>query len=156
MKEMDLGHRLNYTFDEYKYTFVCIGKEYGRMLFISNECMGISEFGKDNRWKTSTVRAYLYSEFYSDLSVVLEDEWITENDDELFLLSKEEYQEYRENIRRFTKLVDDDSAVFWWLRSPYVSNTHYAYCVDTDGSIYDSYVGYGYGVAPAFWVRVDT
>ena len=36
-------------------------------------------------------------------------------------------------------------AVCWWLRSPYSSNSNYAYIVNTDGSVDSNNVYYGYG-----------
>lgn len=58
------------------------------------------------------------------------------------LLSKEEYNEYRNHIppRNF----------WWWLRSPYTGSGGSAGCVDDDGDVYDYTVDDTYvGVSPA-------
>ena len=42
------------------------------------------------------------------------------------------------------------SAAIWWLRSPYTSNSSYVCYVFTDGSYYNYWYDYSYGVRPAF------
>ena len=42
------------------------------------------------------------------------------------------------------------SAAIWWLRSPDTRNGSYVWSVDTDGSVYNSWYDYSFGVRPAF------
>lgn len=42
------------------------------------------------------------------------------------------------------------SAAIWWLRSPLTSDYNYVWRVNTDGSSYDYWYNYSYGVRPAF------
>ena len=42
------------------------------------------------------------------------------------------------------------SAAIWWLRSPLTFNNSNVWYVNTDGSIYNSWYNYSYGVRPAF------
>ena len=42
------------------------------------------------------------------------------------------------------------SAAIWWLRSPYTSNNSNVWHVNTDGSNYNYWYSYSYGVRPAF------
>lgn len=42
------------------------------------------------------------------------------------------------------------SAAIWWLRSPYAGNNYDVWHVDTDGSDYNVWCNYSYGVRPAF------
>ncbi|MEE0460465.1 MAG: DUF6273 domain-containing protein [Faecalibacterium prausnitzii] len=42
------------------------------------------------------------------------------------------------------------SAAVWWLRSPNTSNGDYVWSVNTDGSRYNGWYDYSYGVRPAF------
>lgn len=42
------------------------------------------------------------------------------------------------------------SAAIWWLRSPYTGGSNYVWGVDTDGSNYNVWCNYSYGVRPAF------
>ena len=41
-------------------------------------------------------------------------------------------------------------AAIWWLRSPYTGNNNSVWCVGTDGSYYNLWYYYSYGVRPAF------
>lgn len=57
---------------------------------------------------------------------------------------------FNSNQRRIGYLEDTTTAVYWGLRSPY-SDAYYAYCVDTDGTLYNSYVcGAYFAARPAF------
>lgn len=42
------------------------------------------------------------------------------------------------------------SAVVQWTRSPYTNNTHYAYCLYTNGGVSNNYCYHAYGSRPAF------
>ena len=42
------------------------------------------------------------------------------------------------------------SAAIWWLRSPYTGNNNGVWVVNTDGSYYNYWYNYSYGVRPAF------
>ena len=41
------------------------------------------------------------------------------------------------------------SAAYWWLRSPYCSNSYFALCVNANGDWRSSYCSYSYGIRPA-------
>ena len=44
-----------------------------------------------------------------------------------------------------------DGTWFWWLRSPYASNSYYFVSVDTNGTVYyDGNAYYSIGFAPGF------
>ena len=47
-----------------------------------------------------------------------------------------------------------DAAV-WWLRSPYTSRYSNVWYVDTDGSYYNGWCNYSYGVRPALMEPCD-
>ena len=51
------------------------------------------------------------------------------------------------NVKRVAKL--NGNAAVWWLRSPYLYYSGYAWCVNSDGSHGNYHCSYSYGVRPA-------
>lgn len=46
-------------------------------------------------------------------------------------------------------------AAIWWRRSPYTGNNYYVWGVYTDGSYYNYWYNYSYGVRPALMEPCD-
>ena len=59
-----------------------------------------------------------------------------------------QYPYFADAANRIKKRRGD--SCYWWLRSPYVTNTHYFRCVNNFGSVYYYIASYSYGVSFGF------
>ena len=131
------------------YTWTCIGELQGHDLYLCDDVvrrMAFNDIGSDNSWSNSDIRRWLNNDFYNKLSDD-EKEIIVKNmelNDNIFLLSKEEYKKFINNIPFLIRF-------WWWLRS----QGKYAGSVDI---VENGYVSYDYvhmmciGVRPALLV----
>jgi len=136
------------------YTWSKIGELEGKPLYLCDKVVTELSFSKtrSNDYSTSDVRKYL-TNFYNGLSEEEKSKIAKNQDlgDYLFLLSDEEYNKFRNNIKNIRD--------WWWLRSP-GDHSDLAANGLTDGSVSLSgrHVYYGFrGVRPAFLMNlVDT
>lgn len=142
-----------------------LAQEKGKTLCIADSILENREFDEDgsNDWKKSSLREWLNGKFLNDLyeklkakgfgqDAVLEHEQdLTADDglkdydsskDKVFLLTCEQYRQYREYIR--------DVHEWWWLITADSTINNFARCVHTDGTLdyHGAYNG-GDGVRPA-------
>ena len=132
------------------YTWTRIGKLQGHDLYLYDDIvrrMAFSSNSMDKIWMNSVIRRWLNNDFYNNLSDD-EKEIIIKNrelDDNIFLLSDEEYKRFRKNIHLLS--------VCWWLRS-YGYHPYYAGYVGNSGDVYSTTTSTatGGGVRPALLV----
>ncbi len=142
----------------------------------NNQVLVISRYGLDarrfdsssNNWKNSEIRQWLNSEFYNKAFNEKDKRYINPfNDDNVFLLAKEEVEIYfannnaiRCNSNDYAKnngaYVADNGYSWWWLRSPRpYSNS--VYRVGYGGDIQNIGVeGSRNVVRPALWINLDS
>ena len=132
-------------------------------------------------WRDSDMRAFLNAEIFSlfpdDVQAVMRPTKIVqvvrgetlESEDKLFLLSATQvfgdagcccergFNDSQIDIfaveRNRVKECEDKGTWYWWLRSPYASNSNYFCSVNTDGTITHDHANYSIGVAPAFCIE---
>jgi hypothetical protein len=132
----------------------------GGILCLHHEILCDKEFDEDNcnNWKNSSLREWLNRTFLRQLkeemnsqqpgqycSNLVTDDGLRDygvSVDRVFLLSADQYREYR----RFISNADD----IWWLITADSTCNNYVRCVSTDGSLNGGYACYGNrGVRPA-------
>lgn len=124
------------------------------------------EFGSDNNWKTSKVRAFLNNTYLEEIENVFGKERVVEHlvdlmsldglddygtsTDKVSLLTIDQYRKYR-------KILGDKINRFWWLTTPDSTtsgeSSRYVRCVGSGGDV--GYFGCGYdgGVRPFFVLK---
>lgn len=102
----------------------------------------------DNNYDKSLIRHYI-NRRYLDLMGIDEDDLLpVYNDDLVTLITKEQYEEHRDNIKSWDR---------WWAtRSTSSSSANYFCYISYYGSISSSYVYYTYGVRAGFNFKPDT
>ena len=152
-----------------------LSKENGQMLVISRYCLDAKRFdGSSNNWEKSEIRQWLNGEFYNGSFAAEEKALIKSfNQDNVFLLSKEEAGKYFANrdarkckptfyAKAKGAIVNNDGYCWWWLRSS--NRSDYVYSVDYFGYIIDNIVcsigNYVYifrgSVRPALWISLES
>ena len=138
-----------------------------------------SDWTNKGGWEKSDMRRYLNEEVIEllpdELREIIKPTKIVqvwdgkrrETEDKLFLLSRtqvfgkhENYEAIEPNDSQIDifgnqrdcvkELGDEGTLCFWWLRSPYSSNSYNFCFVYTDGTVDHYGAGYSFGVAPAF------
>ena len=137
-----------------KLTWTEIGTLYSKRLFLCDQIVKFMTFGKTDNYDQSYVRKWLNSDFLDLISekekAKIEPFPLTEKydyvciaGDKFFLLSKEEYKDFKSNIR--------DAGAPWWLRTQghYVNYVSY---VEVSGGYVDRThrLNPNVGVRPAF------
>ena len=138
-----------------------------RVLLISRYFVGNMKYlnyGDDNRWESSDIRRWLNTVFYK--AAFSDDEAarvkITEiNDpeiktkDKVFLLSKEEAEEYLKYDEIWKAEYTDGDVDSWWLRSP--GWTYHAVYSASGRGLFDDYseVWFEMGVRPAIYLDLE-
>lgn len=133
-------------------------KEVGedKFLCLNNDVICYKAFDESNcnDWKKSTLRRWLngeYLERFNDVELIEQTQDLTTDDglkgygtstDLIFLLTAEQYRQYRDNIRKVNDL--------WWLVTADSTINSFVRFVYTDGSLgnRNAYSGY-IGVRPA-------
>ena len=126
--------------------------EQDRMLLITKDSVENIAFNdevKNITYETSTIRDWLNSDFIKDFSAGQKERILkqTENsDDGIFILSKEEYEEYSRNL---LPTADD-----WWLRTKTPNGMMFVY---GNGKIneYGESVIRAIGVRPCVWISLE-
>ena len=146
-----------------------LARENNKALVISRYVLDARRFDPEsNDWSESEIRRWLNGEFYnSTFSDEEKVRIISFNQDNVFLLSREEAEKYfAYEVARRCKPTDyakakgaleiDDFSYSWWLRSP--NNSNGVYSVEDDGDICincgDVYDDDG-SVRPALWINLD-
>ena len=102
----------------------------------------------DNNYDKSLIRHYI-NRRYLDLMGIDEDDLLpVYNDDLVTLITKEQYEEHRDNIKSWDR---------WWAtRSAYSGFANYFCHIGSYGSITSYYVYYTFGVRAGFNFKPDT
>ena len=129
-------------------------------LCVNNDIIDYKPFDEDNNnnWSVSSLRKYLNGEYlqkFSGLELMPWTQDLTSDDglkdygsstDLIFLLTADQYRQYRQYIRK----IDD----LWWLITADSPINYYVRNVSMDGSLFSNYAYYGnYGVRPACVIR---
>lgn len=100
-----------------------------------------------NDFEKSTLKEYINSNFFKNEILGVAD--YLQPNTEITLLSVEELDEYKEQIKKFFACS--------WSRSSHYSNSNYAYYVNSSGSSYDyTRVKYSYAVRPALYLNPES
>ncbi len=171
--------------------WLVLAKENNKILVISRYGLEARRFdSKLNDWKNSEIRQWLNADFYnkafnanekklirsSSISTTVykggflgfgKKEELTDSDDYIFLLSKEEAEKYFANVEErkckateYAKvngvLVADNGYSWWWLRSPSTNCNNYVYHVNYIGDICGIYSVFNDFVVarPALWINI--
>ena len=125
-------------------------------IVMSHEIMHHVTFGDTNRWRDAFIRSYLHDVWLRPIREALELkdvpgesilEYQTETTrDRIFILSREEHSEWRDNIPKKTSP--------YWLRSSYGHlHTPYAWIVSVDGHhLGEAVHNAGIGVVPVMYL----
>ena len=147
-----------------------LARENNKALVISRYVLDARRFDPEsNDWSESEIRRWLNGEFYnSAFSGEEKVRIISFNQDNVFLLSREEAEKYfADEVARRCKLTAYAKAkgayeyykgyCSWWLRSPNPNNGDEVYFVSCGGDVDDNdYVDYRRGsVRPALWINLD-
>lgn len=128
--------------------------ESDKMLLITENCVEKLAFNnelKNISWENSSIRDWLNNDFIKEFSDSQKDRLLptlsSELNDNVFLLSEEEYNEYSE-------ILHSESDYDWWLRTKTDSGMMYVY--RKDGSINSTGEGVVHvmGVRPCVWVTL--
>ena len=147
-----------------------LSKENGRMLVISRYGLDAKRFdGSSNDWGNSEIRQWLNGEFYNGAFAAEEKARIKSfNQDNVFLLSKEEAEKYfannfarRCNPTSYAKAkgaLEYEGYCFWWLRSSYPYNSDIVFSVNYCGDVnfYYDVSRNGGSVRPALWINLES
>lgn len=126
---------------------------------LSHEIMHHVSFGDTNRWKDCFIRNYLHDVWMHPIREALELKSVSASEiltyrtestsDRIFILSKDEHTEWRENVPL--------KSTPYWLRSSYGHlHTPYAWIVSPDGHhIGEAVHNSSIGVAPALYLSND-
>ena len=119
--------------------------------------------------RSSEIRKWLNGEFYNGSFAAEEKALIKSfNQDNVFLLSKEEVEKYFANkdarkckATAYAKAkgasVNNDGYCWWWLRSAIPRDSNLVYYVSNDGVIYSLDVCGNCGsVRPALWINLES
>lgn len=102
----------------------------------------------DNNYDKSLIRHYI-NRRYLDLMGIDEDDLLpVYNDDLVTLITKEQYEEHKDNIKSWDR---------WWATRSTYSYNAYVFCnINYTGYIGYNYVNYAYGVRAGFNFKPDT
>lgn len=82
------------------------------------------------------------------------------NNEQVFLLSVEEVSDdsgyFSGDESRIAYQHDEDKAMDWWLRSPYIYHSAYAACVTPNGDVGYNLVDWEFGARPAFNIDLNS
>ena len=149
-----------------------LARENNKALVISRYGLAARRFdGSSNNWSKSEIRKWLNSEFYNSTFSGEEKARIKSfNQDNVFLLSKEEAEKYFSDYDarkcKPTSYAEAKGAFeiydfcWWWLRSPSPIDSVYVYRVGSGGGIFDycfcNYDVHGDcgSVRPALWINL--
>ena len=151
-----------------------LARENNKALVISRYGLAARRFdGSSNNWSKSEIRKWLNSEFYNSTFSGEEKARIKSfNQDNVFLLSKEEAEKYfsDDDARKckptsYAKAkgawTGDDGCGYWWLRSPGLYRSDGVYGVGVGGVVIDdsfdfgSVCNYNGSARPALWINLD-
>ncbi|MBO4897117.1 MAG: hypothetical protein J5590_02310 [Clostridia bacterium] len=127
--------------------------EESRMLLITQdpvETLAFNDELKNIAYETSTVRNWLNDDFLSEFSDDQRSRIIKSDDglnDDIFLLTEEQYNEYSENLDLTT--YND-----WWLRTKTDAGMMYVYGESGDVDTYGESVVRNMGVRPCVWISL--
>ena len=151
-----------------------LARKDNKALVISRYCLDARRFDvSSNDWGKSEIRKWLNGKFYNSTFSGEEKARITRiksfNQDNVFLLSKEEAEKYfaDDDARKckptsYAKSkgawIDDNGCGYWWLRSPRLNYSNLV-CyvinyggVNNYGSVCDDYGS----VRPALWINLES
>ena len=150
--------------------------ENNKALVISRYALDAMRFDPEsNDWSKSEIRRWLNGEFYNSTFSGEEKARIKSfNQDNVFLLSREEAEKYFANsdarkckptsYAKAKGASEIDDFCWWWLRSPYPSISNRVYYVSNGGDVryyvhniinLDVY-NYNGSVRPALWVNLES
>ena len=153
--------------------FLSFDEMSGRILVISEDCvawMPFQQSGDRATWETSTVRAWLNTDFYlalpsfvqshiQEVSAPYPDDnkggGTSTTNDKIFLLSVNEVNRFfPDNASRVARY--DGRTVWWWLRSP-DENDRFARYISSAGDVRDDNlrVDTAIGIRSAMWLNLD-
>ena len=147
-----------------------LARENNKALVISRYVLDAGRFDSEsNDWSESEIRRWLNGEFYNSTFSGEEKARIKSfNQDNVFLLSREEAEKYfaNNNARKCKPTVYakakgawtwDNGCCYWWLRSPYPNYIDNVYIVGYYGDICDNYVDdLDASVRPALWINFES
>lgn len=112
----------------------------------SVENIAFNDEVKNISYENSTIRDWLNSDFIKDFSDGQKERILKKSDDEIFILNKEEYEEYSKSLSQST---DAD----WWLRTKTPAGMMF---VNKDGKINENgeSVVRAMGVRPCVWISL--
>ena len=145
---------------------VCEQFKDGRTAVVRKECLDDArEFGNDNNWKSSDLRAFLNNEYYNEIKNIFGVENIVEH--EVDLMSLDGYDDYGVstdkvsvmNIDRYRKYhrFIGDTGCWYWLSTPESTSSGTGssgvQCVDSNGDVDWDCSGDEWSVRPFFILK---
>lgn len=125
----------------------CLLDEYNNSVPTWAKFMAFDAKDYSNDFEISTIKEYINSKFFKNEILEIAD--YLKSNTEITLLSVEELEEYKEQIKEFF--------AYSWSRSSRSNYSYRAYSVDPSGSSYDFYyVGYSHAVRPAFHLNPES
>lgn len=127
--------------------------EQSRMLLITENPIEVLAFNnelKNITYETSSIRTWLNNDFLTEFSEEQKSRILKSEDelnDDIFILSEEEYKGYAETIS-FNTISD------WWLRTKTDSGMMYVYGENSEVNTYGESVVRVMGVRPCVWINL--